>query len=195
MWKIKSFAFLGMIIGSFAEDIPPLSENACEITGFTVFHKKILQGNLLDRVYDPESEIYGYSPYSGRIVLDEYQQKQINIKTNVDSAPNCVLPGCVKTSFIPQFYRYASYSAVSNDVVPPYTLYRKPEKQYTGYLTLTGEAYHTSDCTGTPYSNMTQDVQNVLERSQTYSLRPTIVVYNGTSSPVWEILRVLDNRT
>jgi hypothetical protein len=187
MWKINIFAIISLIIGSYAVEIPPLLENACEVTGFTVFHKKHLEGNPVDRIYDPLTEIYiGSNQYTGRIILDDYPQKKINIKTNVDSSPNCVLPQCVKTSFIPQWPRFAPYSAISTATVPPYAMYpdlNKPEKQYNGYLSLKGEAFHTSDCTGTPYSNMTQDVQTVLEASSTTAWRPVIVTYNGTTSP------------
>jgi hypothetical protein len=187
MWTINIFAIISLIIGSHAEDIPPLPENACEVTGFTVFHKNHLEGNPMDRIYDPQLLIYGYaSKYSGRIVLDDYPQKKINIKTNVDSSPNCVLPQCVKTSCIPLWSRFAPYSAISTATVPPYAMYpdlNKPKKQYIGGLYLKGEAFHTSDCTGTTYSNMTQDVQTVFEASSTIVLRPVIVVYNGTTSP------------
>jgi hypothetical protein len=158
-----------------------IAQSLCPITGFSVFHTNHLASTPLDSVLEINT-----NRYTGRIVLSDFPERKINIKTNFNSTPNCVLPKCVKTSFLPEWRRYQPFDAISTDVTAPYTLYSDttgPQSQYKGYLGLTGEAYNTSDCSGTPYSTMFQDVQTVLTDRKTFAIRPMIVVYDGTNSP------------
>jgi hypothetical protein len=163
MWSFKNLTFFSLIIGSLAEDSPPISKNGCKITGFSVFHKNIRQAVPLEHVLNKKFPDEVDDTYSGRILLEDYPQKKINIKTNVNTASSCELPQCVKRTFEPNFRRYAEFDVMSNENTAPYTLYRdrSPQKQYVGYLGLTGEAYQSSDCTGTPHSTLTQNVQTV----------------------------------
>jgi hypothetical protein len=160
------------------------STKSCAITGFSVFYKNHLTATPLDSVLEIITE-----RNTGRIVLSDYPQGRINIKTNINSSPSCGRPRCVKTSFLPQWRRYQSFDAISYEVAEPYTLYpdkTQPQKQYFGYLDLIGEAYNTSDCSGTPYSTMFQDVETVPQVVKTIPIRPMIVVYDGTNSPATE---------
>jgi hypothetical protein len=190
MWRSKNLSFLCLIIGSLAESSSiPKPGDGCEITGFSVFHKNHRKSVQLERTLDQiPLEYNAFFPditYTGRILLDDYPQKKINIVTNLNTASNCQRPQCVKITFAPQWKRFSSLTIVSIEGEAPFTLHpNKPQKQYIGLLNLTGEAYQSRDCTGMPYSTLTQNVETVYDTSNNIQIKPMIATYVGTNEPV-----------